>query len=258
MDNYFDLKRFLLLFDKHTSEHFGTYSMAVLALFGLMLSCVLFFSPTQNALVPVNFQRDIFFVFLWLSGSMFTSNVFADLGNKKKASSTLMLPTSHFEKFLVSWIYSYLVFQIVYVGVFYLVMFIASSLVNFQGKVFQIYDLRSDLRATGWVFLFYMVFHAIAFTGSVYFEKLHFVKTALVFFGIFMLIRLFNEPVLELILKRDVAAPLPFFRAVIVENNDMFRLDIRKTQKLYLMAVPVVIAGILWITTYFRLREKEI
>lgn len=258
MDNYFDLKRFLLLFDKHTSEHFGTYSMAVLALFGLMLSCVLFFSPTQNALVPMNFQRDIFFVFLWLSGSMFTSNVFADLGNKKKASSTLMLPTSHFEKFLVSWIYSYLVFQIVYIGVFYLVMVVASSLVNFQGKAFQIYDLRSDLRATGWVFLFYMVFHAIAFTGSVYFEKLHFVKTALVFFGIFMLIIPLNEPVLELILKRDVAAPLPFFRAVIVENNDMFRLDIRKTQKLYLMAVPVVIAGILWITTYFRLREKEI
>ena len=258
MDNYFDLKRFVLLFDKHSSEHFGTYSMAVLALFGLMLSCVLFFSPSPNAMVSVNFQRDIFFVFLWLSGSMFTSNVFADLGNKKKASSTLMLPTSHFEKFLVSWIYSYLVFQIVYVGVFYLVMFIASSLVNFQGKVFQIYDLRSDLRATSWIFLFYMVFHAIAFTGSVYFEKLHFVKTALVLFGIFMLIRLFNEPVLELILKRDVAAPLPFFRAVIVENNDMFRLDIRKTQKLYLMAVPVVIAGILWIKTYFRLSEKEI
>ena len=87
MDNYFNLKRFVLLFNKYTSEHFGNYSMAVLALFGLMLSFVLFFSLTQNALVAVSFQRDIFFVFLWGAGSMFTSNVFADLGNKKKAST---------------------------------------------------------------------------------------------------------------------------------------------------------------------------
>jgi hypothetical protein len=258
MDNYFNLKRFTLLFNKHTSEHVGTYSMAVLALFGLMLSCVLFFSLTGSALVALSFQRDIFFLFLWVSGSLFTSNIFADLGNKNKASAALMLPASHFEKFLVSWIYSYLIFQIVYVGVFYLVMFTASSLVNFQGKEFQIYDLSADPKATSWIFLFYMAFHAMAFTGSVYFEKLHFVKTTLVFFGTFMLIILFNEPVLELILNRDVAAPMPFFRAVIIDNNDIFRLDIRKTQKLYLMLIPVVVAGILWITTYFRLREKQI
>ncbi len=258
MNNHFDFKRFRLLFNKHTSEHFGAYSMAVLALFGVMLSCVLFLSINQNSLVSSRAQRDIFLLFLWVSGSMFTSNVFADLGNKKKASATLMLPSSHFEKFLVNWIYSYLIFQIVYVGVFYLVMFIASSLVHFQGKVFEIYDLGSDLKATSWIFLFYMVFHAITFMGSIYFEKLHFVKTALVFSGILMLIILFNEQVLELILKRDVAAPLPFFRVVVVENNETFRLDIRKTQKLFLMFVPVVMAGILWTATYFRLKEKEI
>lgn len=258
MNNYFDLKRFSLLLNKHTSEHLGSYSMAVLALFGLMLSCVLFFSLTQNAMVVVSFQQDTFFFFLWVAGSIFTSNIFSDLGNKRKASAALMLPTSHFEKFLVSWIYSYLVFQIVYIGVFYLVMFIASSLLHFQGKVFQIYNLSSDLKATSWVFLFYMAFHAVSFAGSVYFEKFHFVKTTLVFFGVFMLIILFNEPVLELVLNQDVAAPMPFFRAWVTENNDMFRLDIRKTQKLFLMAIPIAMASILWTAAYFRLKEKEI
>lgn len=259
MNNYFDLKRFRQLFNKHTSEHFSAYSMAMLALFGMMLSVVLFFSPTQNrGVLNVNFQRDIFLIFLWVSGSIFTSNVFADLGDKRKASSTLMLPASHFEKFLINWIYSYLIFQIVYIGIFYLVIFITSSLGNFQGKGFEIYDLRLDVRATCWIFLFYMVIHAISFTGSVYFNKLHFVKTTLAFFGIFMLITLFNEPVLELILGRDVGAPMPFFRVVFEEGNDIYRLDVRRMQRFLLMIVPVAISAILWATTYFRLGEKEI
>lgn len=258
MNNQFDLKRFGLLFNKHTSEYFSAYIMAILALFGLLFSCIIFLSLFQNALVSPNFQRTIFSQLLMASGAIFTSTVFSDLGNKKKASATLMLPGSHFEKFLVRWIYSYLVFQIIYVGVFYLVMFLAASMLHFQGKALQIFDMGKDLKATCWIFLFYMLIHAITFTGSVYFEKLHLVKTVLVFFGIFMLIILFNEPVLELILNRDVAAPLPFFRVEVVENNETFRLDLRKTQKLFLMFVPVLMSGILWASTYFRLKEKEI
>lgn len=259
MNTHFDLKRFKLLFNKHTSEHFGAYSMAMLALFGMMLSIVLFFSLTQkSSFLNVNFQRDIFYLFLWISGSIFTSNVFADLGDKRKASSTLMLPGSHFEKFLINWIYSYLIFQIVYIAIFYVVIFIASSLGKFQGKGFEIYDLGLDVRATCWIFLFFMVIHAISFTGSIYFNKLHLVKTTLAFFGIFMLFVLINEPVMELILGRDVGAPIPFFRVVLEEKDDIYRLDVRRIQRLLIMIVPVAIAAILWTASYFRLGEKEI
>lgn len=258
MKNNFDLNRFTLLFKKHTSEHIAAYSMSTLALFGFLFACVLFFSTSRNSLVAVNFQRDIFFFFLWTSGCIFTSNVFADLGNNKKASAILMLPASHFEKFLVNWIYSYLIFQVVFVGVFYLVLFISSSLVHFQGKEYQIYNLAKDLRATSWIFLSYMVLHAISFAGSVYFKKLHLIKTAIAFFALFAIVVPLNEPLMELFLNRDVAAPMPFFRIIIEENNNIFRLDLRKSQKVFLMLIPVVLAGMVWTTTYFRLKEKEI
>ncbi|MES3016592.1 MAG: hypothetical protein V4721_02385 [Bacteroidota bacterium] len=258
MSNYFDIKRFSLLLNKHTSEHISSYFIAVLALFGLLFSVVLFFTPLNNGKISVYFQRDIFLCFLWLAGSVFASTVFANLGNNKKASVELMLPSSHFEKFLVSWIYSYLLFQLVYVGVFYLVMFIASSLAYARGNPFEIFSLGTDLKVTTWIFLFYMVFHAVAFAGSIYFRKLHFIKTVLVFFCFFVVLILLNEPLIELILNRDVTARIPFGKAGIVETNQMFPLDIRKTQKLYLIVVPIITAVLLWTASYFRLKEKEI
>ena len=39
-------------------------------------------------------------------GTIFTSTIFADLGDDKKAPGTLTLPATHFEKYLVAWLYS--------------------------------------------------------------------------------------------------------------------------------------------------------
>ncbi|MGV3686464.1 MAG: hypothetical protein ACO1NS_12610 [Daejeonella sp.] len=258
MKNHFSSKRFALLFNKHTSEHLGTFSMAVMVLFGILLSIVLFFSLTGSALVSVKFQQDIFFLFLFIAGTVFTSNDFVDLGNKKKASIALMLPASHFEKFLIAWIFSFLALAIVYVGIFYLVMFVASSVMQLQGKVFEIYNLTTDPISTAWIFLIFMALHSIAYAGSVYFERLHYVKTALVFFGMLMLVIVLNKSVVALILNNDVMTPLPFFRASVMENGERFFLDITKRQRLLLMSAPVLFAVALWTAAYYRLKEKEI
>jgi hypothetical protein len=74
-----------------------------------------------------------------------------------------------------------------------------------------------------------------------------------------MLIMVLNGPVMELIVGKEVLSnPLPFFRVFILDDNYTYKLDLSSKQSEYLFIVPVIMAGILWTATYFRLKEKEI
>src|SRR5437868_12091396 len=106
MSNFFSLQRFSRLFIKHTAEHYRIYLMSVAVLAGVILlgGSFLFFvipEPPDPGL-----QTAIFIILMLMAGTMFTSTVFSDFGNKNKAMAALTLPATAFEKFLVGWIYS--------------------------------------------------------------------------------------------------------------------------------------------------------
>src|SRR5688572_12726562 len=119
MNQTFNLKRFSLLFIKHTTDNYKTYLMAFSVLLGVLFLSMGFVAYMSKDL-SVRTQIPFFiFVFL-IAGSIFTSIIFSDFGNKKKAIAILTLPVSNFEKYLIGWIYSFIIFQFLYIPAFYL------------------------------------------------------------------------------------------------------------------------------------------
>ena len=113
-------------------------------------------------------QSGLFLVILLIAGTILLSTIFSDLGDKKKAIAYLTLPASHFEKYLVAWLYSFLVFLVICA-----VSFFVAEIVPAECKTRSrpcrgcesIYCKNSILQFG----LIYAFPHAIAFWGAIYF-----------------------------------------------------------------------------------------
>src|ERR1700735_3627414 len=107
MNNIFNVNRFCRVFIKHTVEHFKSYLMSLTVLIGVMLLGGSFITyMIFDSFMPIAMQSVLFVSILLLAGTIFTSTIFADMGDNKKAIASLTLPASHFEKYLVAWLYS--------------------------------------------------------------------------------------------------------------------------------------------------------
>ena len=175
-----------MLFRKHTLENYRMYLMSVGVLAGLLLLLMGFAAFVNDGYLLVGFQEAFFVIVLLISGCIFTSLVFADLGDKKKAIPALTLPASHFEKYLVNWLYSFLIFQLLFIGLFYL---IAAIVISFghevPGRENVLLNLFDKDRMAYMAFVLYPIMHSIMFFGSIYFEKLHFIKSGFAFLSAF-------------------------------------------------------------------------
>jgi hypothetical protein len=263
MNNTFDIKRFGMLFKKHTIEHSKTYALSTAVLFGVILLVLLFFSMMNRW--HLSEQEQIIVLIFSMSGfgSIFGSMVFADLGDRSKAIPALMLPSSHFEKFLVGLLYSYFIFLVVYVASFYLADFIVLSIGNSdmdEDKMINIFQTTG--RRPILTFMSFTLFHAFVFWGSVFFKKLHFVKTTIVFFLCLGLLSLINGLVLNMYFAAQTrfSAGMPFTGIYIIDPNNTYGgWNIQAADKFdtYGLTVFVIVVLLFWTTTYFKLKEKE-
>lgn len=248
-----------MLFRKHTVENYKTYLMSTGVLAGLLILFMGVFSFTNDGFLLLGFQEGIFVVFLLLAGCIFTSLVFADLGDKKKAIPALTLPASHFEKYFVSWLYSFLIFQLLYVALFYL---IASIVISFghdvpgrENVLLNIFD--KDRMAYG-AFIIYPILHAVILFGAIYFEKLHFIKTSFAFFiGIFLL-GLLNKPIMALMIDHKILGTTIFSPLNITDGKNYWEIKPAEIQTYTICIVLGVIVVLLWVSAYYKLKEKEV
>lgn len=256
MKNHFNLRRFGLLFRKHTSEHFKTYLMALGVLVGALFIVIGWASYINREPLSLNLQSTLFTFFLIGSGTVFTSTVFSNLSDKKRAIATLMMPASQFEKFLVGWIYSFVLFLLVFTGAFYLVDSMVLSLQAEPGELINIFKYNNLALAMVGI---YALLHGVAIWGAIAFEKLSFIKTAFSFFIFVLLLTLLNNAALEWMLGRDLNSSVPFSQVVFQEQKEFFFLQLRtgwvkNMEKVF----PICLAFILWLAAFMRLKEKEI
>ena len=258
MNNTFDIKRFCMLFKKHTLENSKTYLLSAGVLTGLMFIFLGFNSYSSNGHLLMYVQIPFFIFMLLIAGSIFTSIVFTELGDKSKAIPTLMLPASHFEKYLVSWLYSYVIFQLVYVGVFYLTASIVVNMGHHElevDKVINVFDWQKN--ECWYAFVAYGFIHAFAFFGAIFFKKLHFIKTAMAFFAGLVLLTLVNKPIVSALIPGDVKS-IPFQRLDIYEHDRYFNIRASDGMMNISLCVLALVVLLLWAATYLRVKEKEV
>lgn len=256
MKNHFNLRRFGLLFRKHTSEHLKSYLMALGVLVGALFIVIGWAAYINRSALSLNIQGTLFTFFLIGSGTIFTSTVFSNLSDKKRAIATLMLPASQFEKFLVGWIYSFVLFLLLFTGAFYLVDSLVLSLQAEPGELINIFAYNNLAFAMVGI---YSLLHGVAIWGAIAFEKLSFIKTAFGFLIFLLLLTLLNNAALEWMLGRDLNSSVPFSQVSYQEQNKFFFLQLR-TSKVENMEkiVPICLACLLWLAAFMRLKEKEI
>lgn len=256
MNNIFSFSRFGNLFRKHTAEHYKTYLMSVVVLAGILVAFIGFHNALDLRPMEVDVQYDIFVVTFFLCGALFTSSIFTDVSNPKRAIATLTLPTSHFEKFLVKWIYSYIFFPVIFAAIFYMVMIPMQALVQSEGNRMELLNILVEKDIVN-VFLFFSAIQAIYMMGAIMFRKLSFIKTSFISFIIVMIFFVLNTKFLELILGVHVVSGFPFSYAGITEDDGSYNIYAGgKVELLFVMAVALAV--IFWMAAYFRLKEKQV
>lgn len=259
MNQTFNIQRFSMLFKKHTIENYKTYLMSVGVLAGMLLLFMGIASYGSGSYLSLGTQETFFVSFLLIAGCIFTSLVFADLGDKKKAIPTLILPASHFEKYLVAWLYSFVIFQLLFVGLFYLIATIVTNLgQDIPGRENSLLDIFSTDRKAYAAFIIYPILHAIIFFGAIYFEKLHFIKTVFAFFiGVFLL-GLINKPILSSMFDQKVQGSSIFSPVQLSNGKESFEIhapDVKDQTEGIVLGLVVLV---LWISAYYKLKEKEV
>lgn len=258
MNNFFSLARFIRLFTKQTAEHYRTYLMATAVLAGVMLlggSFLFFIIPEPP---DTGLQTACFVILMLVSGTIFTSTVFADYGDKNKAVASLSLPATAFEKFLVGWLYSYPVFVFIYTSVFYAVLLGLGSTRHWgPGQHLEVLSFNQEMLPM--VMVLYTLLHAIGIFGAVFFNKLHFIKTGFAFFIGYALVMICNTLLLKALTGINVVKlAMPYGYLNFQQGTKFYSLATKTPGPVGIMAVVYIVALLIWVAAYFRLKEKQV
>lgn len=258
MSQFFSFSRFGRLFSKHTTEHAGGYLLAtgvLLGGIGLVLGFVAYMA--SGPLIP-EMQGVVFTMGLLAAGAFFSSTVFGLFGDRKQATAALMLPASHWEKYLVGWLYALPIFLAVYVGCFYLVDALVMQVKGTFGASAPLVRLFSNDSKLYMSLVVYAVVNAVFLWGSIFFGKQHFVRTA---FGLLLgavLLSLVNMQVVQALVGRSVSGVLPFAGMSFQEGNAWHSVSLDPVLNGRFLVVPLGVMLLGWAAAYMRLKEKQI
>ncbi|OQP66722.1 hypothetical protein [Niastella populi] len=276
MNSYFDLNRWFLYISKHWNENKKKYLISLAAIGGLL---VLWFSFLMivNRRHPMQEDMQVvaYYVGLYLTGCLYASMIFQELSDSSKGISYLLLPASLLEKLLTAILFGVVLYFVCYTVVFYAVDFIMVKASN--GIVSNIYEKEHLGRFTPQevanVFVttrvngdnFYIIILLIYFTvqsifllGSVYFSKYSYIKTLVWGLIVFLVLVFFQHKI--------IASFMPhggFFNSTVyrVFDHEKGELNINIPAWIGIVGLYLIkysLPPLLWIASYFRLKEKEV
>ena len=107
------------------------------------------------------------------------------------------------------------------------------------------------------MWLAYAFLHAVALYGAIFFERLHFIKTAFIFFISLALLVIINKIILSALLGRAVETTPPFGSVRFPGGGPEVGV-VENLQESYMLCLVAVLAVIFWMAAYWRLKEKQV
>ena len=259
MNNTFNFSRFALLFKKQLVEQGSTYLMSTAVLLGILTIILGFSTYSNDGYISEKTQLAFMVTALFFSGVIFTSMIFSDLGDKKKAIPMLTLPVSHLEKYLVGWLYSFIFFLLIFFTCFYtvdaLTVYVGNMHVVHKNEVLNLFS--KELKPY-YVIPIFALLHSAAFLGAIFFERLHLIKTAFSTLVFVFVIFILNQPLLKMIFKPEIRTAVPFANVGVVDGDHVWYIDSTKDSMHILGIVLILLTVVLWTSAYFKLKEKEV
>lgn len=272
MNNTFNINRFGLLLRRQWLDFGKIYLLSLVVIFGVLIGFYAFNIPRANEGLPsmdsgyisLRFRYPIFGIVGFLFISIVASSYFSNLGQKSKAIIDLMTPASTFEKFLAGVFYTSILSIVSYLIIFYITDFAFCKYLNStfgkfpysygpvqSGQIPTVYHAYAQLlnlemdfeEYRGLTFIPFLA-TSVFLLGSVYFNRFHYIKTAvsvvisvaIIGYLIYLSVSKIGENMVQ------VAGS---------ENNDRAAFTI-------IFVSSVVLSFFFWLITYVRLKEKEV
>jgi hypothetical protein len=265
--NVFHAPRFGAYFKKHIVDNYRLYLMSLIVLCGLILTVMLFAVFTSGER-PYTDGNPFYLVLLFIAGLIFTGFSFNQFSDKPKGVDYLLLPASHFEKFLTTWLITTVGFILVYNLAFYVSVLIASGLFSLrEGKV-DSYDWLHPFKKEFIVaFEAWFLAQAVIMLGSIYFTKFSLIKTLFFLILFVVLMGLVNMTMTNILFGNRLAhwaSAIPFYGVQVAENGSKPFINSRLLElppfllQTYDFVWRFLLAPVIWTLVYFRLKDKEI
>jgi len=272
MNNIFSFNRFRLLVKRQWLDFGKIYLISLVVLASVICGFYLFCIPkVSQGLPPVNpdgyldlkFRYPLFVIVGFLFITIISSSYFSSFGQKSRAIIELMVPASIFEKFLTGIFYTAILSIFSYVLIFgiidfafgkYIVMSFAdhkfelssaSTKVSDQYYNFTLTRVASTINYKEFWPLTFMPFFATSLflLGSIYFNRFHYIKTAisvLVFFwaGGYILYQVMSK----------INAQFKY-QGPIIGQKGIF---------IIVFSTSILVTFWIWFIAYVRLKEKEV
>ncbi|HNX22388.1 MAG TPA: hypothetical protein PKG88_08485 [Bacteroidales bacterium] len=249
----FNFDRFKILLNRQLTLNLKTWLIAIGSLGGLLLfiSYFMMISGNHENIMGMYSTFGVFAFFV--TGLVFTSLSFSEMGTYTKSLQFITLPASRFEKFFTAWFSSSILYIIL--SIISLVVFsIISSLIDvaFFHSSFAVFN--PFVKGFGEVILGYFIAHSLYFIGSVWFTKGAFFKTLLAGFiaqtvaNFWMLIWgviIFKPSVIERINNNEF-------------NEFVLKMDNSVRAETIVISFFCLIACILLYASWERFKEREV
>lgn len=267
MNNTFQTRRFGWLLRKTFLER----KVQTFGLTALVLGISVILYAVCKTLMGFGAAQNLTFIWGLSGGGCFLASfVFGYFASNASGISYLTLPASVFEKWLSGILIGVILYPVIFL-VFFRIMdstFIAiyhNSLdpasPTYKSDFASVYTLPFDGRLALRVYNLFLIFTSVSFLGSLYFNKVSFVKVALVFCAFCFFIFTLNWMIAKMFFG-DIASAFPFAGVSISIGKSMNPEEgsIDLPERVFLFTrffFDYIIPVCLFVLVYLRLREKE-
>lgn len=266
MNNTFNINRFGLLLKRQWLDFGKIYLISLVVLLGIVVGFYGYNIPSPlkdnnfdyDGNLDMRFRYPLFLILGFVFISIVASSYFNILGQKSRAILELMTPASVFEKFLSGVLYTAVMSIFSYLLIFYLTdlafvkylnghlgAFNRAGVKEVESIAQQVFYDEGYRKYCGYFFAFPFLVTSVFLLGSIYFNRFHYIKTAL---SLMVFIGLASYLVVK-------------FSMWIMEGKVPYHNHRRGDNDLILwtiLLVTSIITIIIWAITYIRLKEKEV
>jgi hypothetical protein len=276
MNQAFSFQRWSLLVGKQWADNRKQYLLAIIAFMSLVLVWYVFTMLVDRSDPMAEGLQHITYLFsLFIVGPFYASQFFRQLSSKSKGIDYLMVPASSLEKLLCAIFYGIILFLLVFTVAFYTVDIITVALANLFHPSYSTVDAEgvsrhahvvnifkvpgNPVNIAYYFFLMFLAVQSAFLLGSVYFIHYSYIKTVIGLTLACLVIALVGFYFTDLAMPLEGYFNPPATYHVLSGDgkNKLVELPhwIGSTLKiLFFYAFP----PIFWVTTYFRLKEKEV
>lgn len=238
----FSPKRFFSLMKRDFLLNRKSLLLLAIAL-ASVTAMIMFVSTEEYCSSPSHIDlTDIFDFVLFLGGIVFSVSIFIEFRNESHRTMYLNLPSSNFEKWLSKWIISLPLFILIATCIVLISYSAMSAMITNIWEECKFVSLKNTLLARGVSkFKFYLFFQSIAFLLGVVFNKHALLKAIPIGFILVFLFFYFQNKFVTSMLTTSYVTPEDFdyYNGMLINSL-------------------VYITPIIWLASYFKLKEKEI